>query len=119
MNRTLLKSLNLFLLIIPIFLSVFQFGCATKPKIDWNARVGNYTFDDAVKEFGPPDKSARLSDGTMICEWLQIRGYTRGHYVYFPGSLPYYWTEPPSPDRFLRLTFSPDGKLIEWKKVLR
>lgn len=107
------------LLMAVTFGLLFQSGCATKPKIDWNARVGNYTFDDAVKEFGPPDKSAKLSDGTMICEWLLIRGYTRGHYVYFPGSLPYYWTEPPSPDRFLRLTFSPDGKLVEWKKVSR
>ncbi|MCX7871687.1 MAG: hypothetical protein N2487_00205 [Verrucomicrobiae bacterium] len=94
-------------------------GCATRPKIDWNARVGNYTFDDAVREMGPPDKSAKLSDGTIVCEWLTSRGYSRGHYVYFPGSLPYYWTDPPAPDRFLRLTFSQEGKLIEWKKYAR
>lgn len=119
MKQFLKIFLNLSLLFLIAFCFLFQYGCATKSKIDWNARIGNYTFDDAVKEFGPPDKSAKLSDGTTVCEWLQIRGYTRGHYVYFPGSLPYYWTEPPSPDRFLRLTFSPDGKLIEWKRILK
>ncbi len=25
-------------------------GCASTPKVDWNSRVGNYTYDDAVKE---------------------------------------------------------------------
>jgi len=104
---------------ILITLAVIIGGCATKPKIDWNARIGNYTFDDAVREMGPPDKSAKLSDGTLVCEWLIMKGYSRGHYAYFPGSLPYYWTDPPSPDRFLRLVFSPDGKLTEWKKYSR
>jgi hypothetical protein len=102
-----------------IALAIAVGGCATKPKIDWNARIGNYTFDDAVREMGPPDKSAKLSDGTLVCEWLTMRGYSRGHYAYFPGSLPYYWTDPPSPDRFLRLVFSPEGKLVEWKKYSR
>lgn len=95
---------------------VFLDGCATT-KINWDARIGNYTFDQAVLELGPPDKSAKLSDGTLVCEWLTQRGYVRGHYVYFPGSLPYYWTDPPSPDRYLRLTFGADGKLKEWKKT--
>jgi len=33
-------------------------GCVTQ-KIDWSARVGNYTYDQAVMELGPPDKSAK------------------------------------------------------------
>ena len=107
------------LLICFLMFVAFQNGCATKPKIDWNSRVGNYTFDDAVREFGPPDKSAKLTDGTMVCEWLLYRGYSRGHYTYFAGSVPYYSTDPPSPDSYLRLTFSSDGKLKEWKKLLK
>jgi hypothetical protein len=39
-------------------------GCATK-KIDWASRAGNYTYDQAVVELGPPDKSATLG------EWYQ------------------------------------------------
>ena len=41
-------------------------GCKTAPKIDWNSRVGNYTYDQAVAELGPPDKSAKLSDGKTV-----------------------------------------------------
>ena len=37
-------------------------GCATTG-VDWAVRVGNYTFDQAVVELGPPDKQAKLQDG--------------------------------------------------------
>ena len=43
-------------------------GCATRNKIDWSARVGNYTFDQTVLELGPPDKQTKLSDGTVVAE---------------------------------------------------
>ena len=45
-----------------VFAALLLAGCVT-PKIDWAARVGNYTYDQAVMDFGPPDKSAKLSDG--------------------------------------------------------
>src|ERR1035437_5232803 len=44
-------------------------GCATH-RVDWNARVSTYTFDQAVIELGPPDKQAKLSDGQTIAEWI-------------------------------------------------
>jgi len=105
---------------------LFLAGCATT-KIDWNSRVGNYTYDQAVAELGPPDKSAKLSDGTTVAEWLTQRGYARGsvgvmygygypHY-YHPW-YPYY-SEPPSPDYYIRLTFGPEGKLQAYKRVTR
>ena len=47
-------------------------GCVTQ-KIDWPARVGNYTHDQAVTELGPPDKSAKLTDGTVVADWLTHR----------------------------------------------
>jgi hypothetical protein len=55
---------------VPLFLWVVGTGCASKPKVDWNTRVGSYTFDDAVREFGPPDKDATLTDGNRITEWF-------------------------------------------------
>src|SRR2546426_3892320 len=94
-------------------------GCAT-PKIDWNSRIANYTFDQAVTELGPPDKSAKLTDGTTVAEWLTGRGYTRGwvysHHAF--GLYPPYYIGPgidyydvaPGPNYYLRLTFGPDGK---------
>ncbi|MEK7707430.1 MAG: hypothetical protein AAB380_05485 [Verrucomicrobiota bacterium] len=102
-------------------------GCATQ-KIDWAGRTGNYTFDQAVIEFGPPDKQAKLEDGTVVAEWLTRRGYRqvypRGAYYgywspwdygpFYPGYIDSY-----SPDYFLRLTFGPDGKLKTWKKFAK
>src|SRR5258708_32221071 len=44
-------------------------GCATY-KIDWSPRVGNYTYDQAVLELGPPGKYSNLKDGTPVAEWV-------------------------------------------------
>lgn len=105
--------------------AVFVTGCVT-PSINWQARVGVYTFDQAVTDYGPPDKSARLTDGTTVDEWMTRRGeviYTPGPYFYGPG----YCYPPIAPvyDRayfppvFLRLTFGPDGKLLAAKTFSR
>ncbi|MEW6158303.1 MAG: hypothetical protein AB1813_12775 [Verrucomicrobiota bacterium] len=98
-------------------------GCATN-KIDWNSRVGTYTFDQAVLELGPPDKIATLTDGTKVAEWLTSRGYSHGMvhsfgspYYYSPFAHHHYYSETPSPDYFVRLTFDPEGRLTAWKKV--
>jgi hypothetical protein len=101
-------------------------GCATRPKIDWNARIDHYTFDQAVTELGPPDKQAKLGDGTLVAEWMTQRGYWHGSpgypYRYSPWSSgPMYpdYIQTYSPDYFLRLTFGPDGQLKSWKKFAR
>lgn len=103
-------------------------GCATH-RIDWDGRVGTYTRDDAIREFGPPEKSATLSDGTTVADWLTSRGARHATsmggygYVGYPHA-PRVWSSPgyvvidsPGPDRFLRLTFDPQGKLVSWKRV--
>jgi hypothetical protein len=104
-------------------------GCVSN-KINWTARVGSYTLDQAIVELGPPDRQARLSDGAVVAEWLARRGQTMAYttgpgnygYPYWPGY--YYGGFYPtyvvsSPDYFLRLTFDPEGKLSDWKKVRR
>lgn len=107
-----------------LFLAVLLAGCATR-RIDWGSRVGNYTFDQAIAEIGPPDKQAKLTDGRLVAEWLTRRGY---HQVYadgFYGSPSRYAPYPPhyvdtfSPDYFLRLTFGADGRLQSWKKFTK
>lgn len=105
-------------------------GCATQ-KIDWNSRVGAYSYDDAIRELGPPDKSAKLTDGSTVADWLTGRGmrtataYGGGWHGHGPYG-PYGWVgpnyvivDPPSPDRFLRLTFDPQGKLASWQRVYK
>jgi hypothetical protein len=102
-------------------------GCATN-KIDWAARVGTYTLDQAKLDLGPPDKEAKLSDGTVVAEWLTRRGYYYSHPIggfygpygpwcygpFYPGYIDSY-----SPDYYLRLTFGPDGRLTAWKKFAK
>lgn len=103
-------------------------GCVG-PKIDWNGRIGNYTYDQAVLELGPPDKYAKVTDGSIVADWLTRRGRSGG-YVTVMGGGPYYYpyyggpgtvyaTDASSPDYFLRLTFGPDGRLLTWKKFAR
>lgn len=103
--------------LLVVGLGLLLLGCATTPKINWDARIGQYTFDQAVLDYGPPDKSAKLTDGTQVCEWLTQRGYPRGGII---STMPAHWLhyyELPTPDSFLRLTFDPAGKLTAWKKI--
>jgi len=51
-------------------LSLTIAGCSSTPKVDWNSRIGSYTYDQAVLELGPPDKSTQLSDGSTVAEWI-------------------------------------------------
>jgi len=108
-------------------LVVFLTGCATQ-RIDWASRMGKYTLDQAIVEFGPPDKQARLQDGTVVAEWLTRRGYRYSYPVggYYGPWAPWYYgpyypsyVDSYSPDYFLRLIFGPDGKLKEWKKFMK
>jgi hypothetical protein len=61
------------LLVTLAFVALVIAGCATTKPIDWNSRVGSYTFDQAVTELGPPDKQAKLSDGRTVAEWITHR----------------------------------------------
>jgi len=98
-------------------------GCAA-PKINWSERVGTFSYDQAVLDFGPPDKQATLTDGSIVAEWLTRRG--RNHLYASPGFYPY-WSASPfptyldtyTPDSFLRLTFDAGGKLKAWKQYNR
>ena len=108
-----------------IFTALLLTGCAT-PQIDWAARVGHYTYDQAVMELGPPDKMAKLSDGSTVVEWLTQQGQV----IVWPG--PYYWSpgcyyrpamplysQTYVPARFLRLGFDANGELKMWKEFAR
>jgi hypothetical protein len=103
-----------------LVLAAFASGCASKPKTDWNARVGNYTFDQAVIEFGPPAKQSILSDGRKVADW--VTGYTGGSGMSFGvGGFGSHTGVGVSQsvgsggrEKILRLTFGADGRLQEW-----
>jgi|ERR1041385_4551624 hypothetical protein len=97
-------------------------GCMTTKKVDWSSRVGNYTFDQAVQEMGPPDKQATTSDGRTVADWISRSsggssfsigtGFYGGHSGVGVGST----VGSGHQDRVLRLTFGTDGKLTSWSK---
>ena len=103
--------------------SLFFAGCQSTPKVDWNSRVGNYTYDQAVTDLGPPDKTAKLSDGRTVADWIK---HSNGGGMSFGVGTGFYGggsavgtgvsTSSGYPDRVLRLTFGTDGKLLEVKK---
>lgn len=103
--------MNKFWACLTTVLAAVFIGCATT-KIDWNSRVGSYTFDEAITELGVPDRQATLSDGTVVAEWLTGRGGAYGN-SYNWGRYSRFQTVDihEMPDRYLRLTFGPDKRL--------
>ena len=97
-------------------------GCKTTKPIDWNSRVGTYTFDQAVTEFGPPDKQTTLSDGKLVAQWITHRsggssfGLGTGFYSGNVGVGVGQSVGSGYRDRILTLTFGTDGKLASWSK---
>ena len=110
------------IILLALLTALVLTGCATTPNIDWAARVGNYTYDQAVLELGPPDKSAKLNDGIIVANWLTRQGYAYSSsgapvYGYYSrGPLMPTYTQSYAPSFYLRLTFAADGKLTAWKK---
>jgi hypothetical protein len=100
-------------------------GCVS-PGIDWAARIGNYTYDQAVLDFGPPDKSAKLSSGIIVADWLKRPGQTvaapEPYFLppgcYFGPATPMY-SETYVPALYLRLTFAADGKLTSERELVK
>jgi len=98
----------------------FLAGCATTPQVDWTARMGEYTYDQAVIELGPPSKQAKLADGKTVAEWVTqsqprssfgvgVGGYGSSGGMGMGTSFGGGYRE-----RILRLTFGEDGKLENW-----
>ena len=105
-----------------LFLAVaFITGCKTTPTVDWNSRVGHYTYDQAVADMGPPDKQTKLSDGKTVAQWITLHGsngaffgggYGNGNYGMGAGQS----IAQSYKDHVVELTFGTDGKLVSWAK---
>jgi hypothetical protein len=107
--------------VLVVLLGSFLTGCKSTPPIDWNSRVGTYTYDNAVMEMGPPDKSTTLTDGKVVADWIRITGSSSvsfGVGTGFPGaSVGVGQTYNGGYNqRILRLTFDTDSKLVSWWK---
>lgn len=105
---------------------ILLLSCTSRQGPDWNGRIGTYTFDHAVTELGPPDRSTDLSNGHRVSEWdrnhrnshisfgLGTGYYRRGTSIGFGTTVaPYYGVE------VLRLTFDKDGILRAWEPTYK
>ena len=111
----------LFLAILTVAAALIT-GCKTTKPVDWNSRVGSYTFDQAVTELGPPDKQAGLSDGKIVASWITHRyggtsfsvgtGFYGGNSGFGVGQT----VGTGYPDRVLTLTFGTNYVLAAWSK---
>ncbi len=97
-------------------------GCKTTKPVDWNARVGSYTFDQAVTDLGPPDKQTTLSDGQLVAQWITHRNggssfsVGTGFYTGGVGVGVGQTTGSAYPDRILTLTFGTNYVLTAFSK---
>ena len=119
-----MRSLPVTLLLVALM--CLAVGCQTTPKINWDGRIGAYTFDQAVTELGPPNEQTTLGDGTRVAQWvtaltsnttaLPVGGWGPGWGYYSPGPV---IVSSSITQYCLRLTFGPNGQLQAWKKVVR
>ena len=110
------------LLTIVSLAAAFIVGCQTTRPVDWNNRIGNYTFDQAVTELGPPDKQTTLSDGKLVAQWITHRNGGSGFSVgtgFYGGGVGVGMSHSVGQgysDKVLNLTFDADNKLATWSK---
>jgi len=115
---------------LAIFTLLLVAGCNTpakSPLVNWNDRIGNYTYNLALQDLGKPVNSTTLPNSSIVADWRTasakpgspdtLDADAEGGYV-----IPRLQENPtpldtgPTPNRYLRLTFGPDGKLTGWKK---
>jgi len=100
---------------------VIAAGCATH-QINWSARVGAYTYDQAIIDLGPPDKTAKLTTGQTVAEWISRYSYggtttvVGGGYYGSPVGIGLIQNPAVYRERRLRLTFSTNNILTNWAK---
>jgi hypothetical protein len=97
-------------------------GChTTSPLVDWDRRIGHYSYDLALADLGVPVRSTTLNNGSIVADWLaqsgkigadEEIGYETEPFLEspFPNGTP------PTPNTYLRLTFGPDQQLTGWKR---
>jgi len=117
MNFTVKFSLPV-IVALPVMLFA---GCTTRPPIDWDSRIGHYSYEQAVTELGPPDRQARLSDGKSVYKWFVqpplAPRFNSGMSYY--GNSGFGVSQTPGSSfntQKIQLTFDTNGTLIAWSR---
>src|SRR5580765_4390536 len=118
------------LFVIVATLGLITAGCASHSKananVDWNSRIGSYSYEQAIAELGHPDGVVQSNTGTSA-DWILKRspqmsfGFGVGSSVGGPHGgtgVGVGTSVTPLPHgEYLHLTFGPDGKLTSWSKI--
>ena len=111
--------------LLPVFALLWVTACTSTPKIDWNSRVGSFTYDQSVVELGPPDRMTEISEGRKVADWVTGHSSTPrlsigvGSYGRNGGVGVGTGTGGNPVEKILRLTFDRDGKLLQWENTRR
>ena len=115
-----MKMRNRLLSVVCLLAGLAISGCATRQNAAWDARVGVATYDDIVRDMGPPERETSLSDRSRVGDWLQKRGGNwMSTYQTYPGGFTTFGQSIEFPDRLIRFTFDSEGVLRSWKAVYR
>lgn len=95
-------------------------GChSTSPLVNWDRRIGHYSYDLALVDLGVPVRSTTLNNGSIVADWLTNPGKPGadeaiGFETQTFLESPFPDRVPPTPNQYLRLTFGPDQQLTGW-----
>jgi len=109
---------------LPVSLTLaaaFFTGCASTPPVNWDSRVGHYTYDQALAELGAPSRQAKLSDGEAVYKWpaqpnVSPSLNTGMSYYGSTGFTGNQIAGPGGNNQMLQLTFDTNGVLTAWSR---
>jgi len=52
-------------------------GCQALQQVDWDGRIGQFSYEQAVAELGRPVEETELSGGMRRAEWIPTRASRR------------------------------------------
>ncbi|MCH2383123.1 MAG: hypothetical protein MK290_10465 [Pedosphaera sp.] len=110
-------------LVCAALLGLFGAGCQALQQVDWDGRIGQFSYEQAVAELGRPVEETELSGGMRRAEWITNSGVSTGRALVGAGyqrrTMGVVPLEPTEihrlRDRYLRLTFDRAGRMVAWE----
>ena len=107
-------------LVCAALLGLIGAGCQALQQVDWDGRIGQFSYEQAVAELGQPTGETKLPGGMRRAEWITNTGSSMGRALVGAGTqLRTTGVVPLDPteiyrlrDRYLRLTFDQSGQLV-------
>ena len=107
-------------LVCGALLGLIGAGCQALQQVDWDGRIGQFSYEQAVAELGQPTGETKLPGGMRRAEWITNTGSSMGRALVGAGTqrgttgvVPLDPTEIHRlRDRYLRLTFDKSSQLV-------